>query len=236
MGSGDLAPALQSEVMRASSTTIPRVAAVLVAVGCALAACGGSDDVAIEEESGSEAGGADEAGGAGSNEEAQQSLDDAGVDLDLDALEETAAGFSTGDGGGTVTIDGAAYGFEADICIAQGTSFVAEGLAAAPDGTPAWVSISYEGDSFDFDSDGEDDTTLDVYVEVGRTEMFGSGGDDQPDWTATKVDSATIVIGEDVTVDFDGDNIAGGGPISDYNGVAVPFGETAPMTFEASCS
>lgn len=240
---------------------------MLVAVGCTLAACGGSDEAGAEAESeessvggtdddeveiddasdsegggaddagGSDgAGGSDEAGGAGSNGEAQQSLDDAGVDLDLDALEESAAGFSTGDGGGTVTIDGVDYGFEADICIAQGPSFVAEGLAEAPDGTPAWVSISHEADGFDFDGDGEGDATLDVFVEVGRAEMFGSGGDDQPDWSASKIDSAAMSMGEDLTVDFDGNNITGGGPISDYNGVAIPFGETAPMTFEAACS
>ena len=201
------------------------------------AGAGTVDDGSVADETapGSAATESDDADGDGSNDPAQQGMDDAGIDLDLDELEETVTGFNTGDGGGRVTIDGSDYTFDASVCIAQGPSFLAQGPGTGPDGTPAWFDISYSED-YDFDSDGELDTSLDLFIEVGKTEMFGEGSDDQPDWAASKVDSASMTFGEDISVEFDGTTLSGSGPINDFNGVAVPFGETAPMTFQATCS
>jgi hypothetical protein len=112
---------------------------------------------------------------------------------------------------------------------------VAAGVGAGPDGTPAWIDISYAADS-DFDGDGVEDVTLDIMVEVGKTEVFGSGADDQPDWSASKLDSSSMQMGEEIDVTFDGNSITRSGPIEDFYAVAVPFGESVPMTFEATCS
>ena len=74
---------------------------VVMVVVLALAGCGGSV-----------AGAAPDDAGAGSNDEAQESLEEAGVDLDLDELEETVTGFSTGDGGGVESSVG--FDFDGD--------------------------------------------------------------------------------------------------------------------------
>ena len=163
----------------------------------ALVACGGSDDSSggsddssnesvadsADSSGGSVADAAPDDAGAGSNDEAQESLEEAGVDLDLDELEETVTGFSTGDGGGVVTIDGVAYEYVAEICIVQGTDFVASGPGQGSDGTPAWVEVESSA-GFDFDGDGTDDPSASVSVSVGQTELFGSGPEDQPRYYA----------------------------------------------------
>lgn len=176
----------------------------------------------------------DDVSGEGSNDETQENLDEAGVDLDLDELEDTAAALSTGEGGGVVTIDGVDWTFEAEVCIAQGGSLVVTGPGSSSDGTLGFVDVSVETEE-DIDSDGEVDESVTVSVEVGKTEMFGSGPDDQPDWYA-----AVTAFGGVETREFeyqlsDG-RITGEGTIQDFNGVAIPFGESVPFSFEAGCT
>lgn len=224
-----------------------RFGAPLAVAALALTACGGSDDAdgggsgdgnegntASESDADSGDSSGDDVTGSGSNDEAQEALDDVGVDLDLDALEETVNNFSTGEGGGVVTIDGTPYTFAASVCIAQGEAFIAAGPGESPDGTVAWVSVDYAND-YDFDGDGQNEETVSVDVEVGRTEQFGSGPDDQPRWSAASFDLTDEVAGG-LSADFAGETISGAGPMNDHNFVALEFDETADMTFEASCT
>lgn len=193
----------------------------------------GSDDDGSDDDSSGDDGSGTNDGGAGTNDEAQESLDDAGVDLDLDELEETVGNFSTGEGGGTVTIDGVVYTFEATgVCVVQGTDFVAEGLGQDPEGNPAWVSISASME--DFDGDGTEGPSIDVFVEPGKTELFGEGPDDAPDFSASYFEGIADPSQEIVYELSDG-RITGRGPVQDFNGVAFPFGESREMSFEASC-
>jgi hypothetical protein len=201
----------------------------------ALAACGGSDDSsggATDSSGVSVADAADESSdddGAGSNDEAQESLDEAGVDLDLDELEETVTGFSTGEGGGVVTIDGVDYEFAAEICIVQGTDFVASGPSEGSDGTPAWIEVE-SSVGFDFDGDGTDDPSASVSVSVGQTELFGSGPDDQPRFYAE-----SNVYDQSLTYTLDGGRMTGSGEMTDRNDYEN-YDKSYPVTFEASCS
>jgi hypothetical protein len=209
-----------------------------ITAGLVLAACGGSDDEpAVDTASDAPAPepAADAGDDAPGRSEAQQSLDDAGVDLDLEELEETMSGFSTGEGGGVVTIDGVPYTFEATAaCIWQGTDFVAEGLGQDPDGNPAWVSINASVD--DFDGDGTEGPSIDIFVEPGRTELFGDGPDDAPDFTATYYEAEWFLPEDEVVYELANGVITGSGAVQDYSGIAIPFGERGEMTFEASCT
>lgn len=235
-----------------------RTAALIVAAGLLVAACGGSDDEPAADEPAAESAGTDEPAdetsdetsdgtsdvasdeamdepddGSGTNDDAQQSLDDAGVDMDLDELEEDIGALSTGDGGGVVTIDGTAYTFEATgVCISQGDDFVAEGLGQDPEGNPAWVSISASME--DFDGDGTEGPSIDVFVEPGRLELFGEGPDDAPDFSASYWEGFGDAS-QEIVYELDGGSISGSGPVQDFNGVAWPFGESREMSFEASC-
>ena len=192
---------------------------------------GGDDDGDGDDGSN---GGGDDGDGSTGLDDVQESLDDAGVDLDLEELEETIGNFSTGEGGGVVTIDGVAYTFGATaVCIFQGTDFVAEGLGQDPDGNPAWVSISLGVD--DLDGDGEEGPSIDIFVEPGRTELFGDGPDDAPDFTASYWDGFSDPSME-ITYELSDGVARGSGPIQDYSGIAIPFGENGEMTFEASCT
>lgn len=213
--------------MRARTTSLAIVA--LLALGAT--ACGGSDDSSAGETPAPDEPAPDnadgeqpesDASGDGSNDAAQENLDDAGVDVDLEELEETVGGFSTGEGGGVVTIDGVGYTFTAEVCVDQAPDFVAAGPGQSDDGTLAWVDVSL-GD----ETDGESS----VSVAVGKTELFGSGADDQPDFFAINYGGSS-----EFTFTLEGGQTSGSGEIQDYNGIAVAFGERVPFTYEASCS
>ena len=62
--------------------------------------------------------------------------------------------------------------------------------------------------------------------------MFGEAPDDAPDFSALYFEGVEDVI----TYELNDGRIVGSGPISDYNGIAAPLGETLEMTFEASCN
>jgi hypothetical protein len=226
--------------------------------GLLVASCGGSSEESsddsvrepVSEESAGEASGSDEADASsdddsGSNEETEEN---SGLDLDLDELEETIGDFSTGEGVGIVTIDGVTYEFEGELCVAFEGDISIEGPGMTPDGDPFWGEISIgETERADLAEAGFDDATLDsffgdnesatdasVEVEIGRTELFGSGPDDKPDYTASIV--LDNPLEGEITFEADATNVTGSGQIIDANNVALGFGETLPFEFSGGCN
>jgi hypothetical protein len=204
--------------------------AVTAAGGLVIAACGGSDDQASPGASPVQSSADTSAAETEMDDPdaAQAALDDAGADVDLEEYADNLSGFNTGEGGGVVTIDGVPWTYTAEVCIAQDLDFIAAGPGESPDGTPAWIDVTASGD-FDVDGDGENDRIVDVYVTVGQTGMFGGGSEDDPDYAASSMFS------EGLTFTLDGGRISGSGEIEDYNGIAIPYGERRPVTFEAAC-
>ncbi|NIR37628.1 MAG: hypothetical protein GWN73_17970, partial [Actinobacteria bacterium] len=109
----------------------------------------------------------------------------------LENAEDLAESFGD-DGRGTIEINGETIEFTSEICFAGFGDFTIEGLGAAGDGTPVWVSISHSEQSREemlefMDEEmvellyGDADPIIDssVSVEYGRSEVFGSGADDQ---------------------------------------------------------
>ena len=237
---------------RSTLFALPVAAAVLVA------SCGGSSDESADEsvaeepvgdDSGSDQADAssDEDSGAvaGSNEEAEAN---SGLDIDLDELEDSIGDFSTGEGRGIVTIDGVTYEFDAEICIAFEGDIALEGPGVTPDGDPFWGVIEVgETQRADLADAGVDEATLDsffgdqasavdasVEVEIGRSELFGEGPDDVPDY------SASIVLDRaaegEIAFEADATSVTGSGLMTDVNNVAMEFGETVPFEFSGGCS
>lgn len=236
-----------------------------------LAACGGSDDGSASPGTGDGDGSetvesvtpADDQGDAG-NEAVADADADTGVDndsgddvdsiddiVDLDELEDQLSNFSTGEGGGTITIDGVAYTFEAEVCIAGPVafgSFIAEGAGTTPDGEPFYGDISLDrterADMEDFVDEAVLETMfpdgaevledVSISVAVGQGGMFEDAPADQPNWDASTV-LGEGMFGVSVDYQLDGTTFSGSGQISDLNGVAAPFGDTVPFEFTASC-
>jgi hypothetical protein len=71
-------------------------------------------------------------------------------------------------------------------------------------------------------------------VEIGRSELFGGGPDDLPDY------SASIVLDRaaegEITFEADATSVTGSGQMIDANNVAMEFGETVPFKFAGACS
>ncbi len=160
-------------------------------------------------------------------------------DLDLGDLGSTRMG----EGTATVTVGPVTYTGEAQICVADPTSFTFSGPATGSDGSQAWVDVDrtlltraeaeeyFDEATVEFllgDADVLDDTA--VSVTLGRTEMLGSGPDDQPLWEAFAGS-----LGDDMEVEVDGSALRGVGSIRDLHGVGAPFGDAVPLEFEAVC-
>ena len=177
-------------------------------------------------------------------------LEDFDPETDLEdlfaGLDDFISGFGR-DGSGTVTVDGVTYRVESDSCIAFGDDFFMDGPAVGSDGSEAWVSVSRDittrADMEDFMDEsmldnlfGDSDVLDEAYVEVqvGVTSRFGFS-DDEPNWYA--VSDSGWAFGDGV-IEFEmtGNGIRGSGRAEDQNGIAVDWGETAPIEFEAACS
>lgn len=163
----------------------------------------------------------------------------------LENAEDLAESFGD-DGRGTIEINGETIEFTSEICFAGFGDFTIEGLGAAGDGTPVWVSISHSEQSREemlefMDEEmvellyGDADPIIDssVSVEYGRSEVFGSGADDQPDFYAARGGFA----GPDVSVDIQVRDAAasGSGVATDNNFVSGDFNDTFPFSFQAGC-
>lgn len=151
---------------------------------------------------------------------------------------EVATQSQPGAGGGTVVVDDVTYTFVAQNCFPSPGNFSTQGLATSTgEYGDAWISIS-GGINQDYDDDGTADVTADVTIEHGKTELFGESDPEKPEYAASRLSFSTqpAAINEGV-LDFEinGSTMTGSGQMSDWSGIAVPFGETVDFTFEASC-
>jgi hypothetical protein len=242
-------------------STRSTLSAAAICAAFLLASCGGSsgdssgDDSdsasetpateAIDSDGGDTSSDDDSEAAAGSNEEAEGEND---LGIDLDELEESIGDFSTGEGGGAVIIDGASYEFEGEICIFFEDEITIEGPGETADGDPFWGAINI-GETLreDLAGAGIDEATLDTFfgdkesaidasveVEIGRTELFGSGPDDQPDYNASIV--LDNPLEGEITYAAAGTSVTGSGLMVDGNYVVLEFGETVEFEFTGSCS
>src|SRR6056297_61793 len=206
-----------------------RTIALTVAVALVAAACGddeASDSTAVADngQPDGEVTEPDEAGPAAPADEDPSASDDVdaadlGGDIDTSGLEDMVDDFNTGEGGGTITIDGSDYVFEAEACIAGEMafgSFAAEGPGTTSDGTPFYGLVSLDTSSREDLEDFVDESTLEIMfpegtdsfsdiivaVDVGRTEMFGDAPEDQPSWEAATV-LGDSVFGAEVDYELD---------------------------------
>ena len=177
-----------------------------------------------------------------------EDLSDGSLDsTDLGDLMENAENMaeSFGDSGaGTVSINGDTIEFTSEICFSGQGDFTIEGAGTTGDGTPVWVSISQSVDSRDELAEFIDDDMMDsIYgdadpiiandfsVEYGRTELFGSGPDDMPDFSA----SSGTIGQDDMEMTVEGQSASGRGSAADYNYVAGEFDARFDFTFSAAC-
>ena len=217
----------------------------VASVGLLLSACGGSDD-ATDLGVSSVPDAADQGSPAGqdgtSDDDVQQQLDDNDVDVDLGEIGEGTSDFNTGEGGGSIVIDGLTYEYEAEVCISFERDLTIDGPGVGPDGTPFWGSIGVsELNRAEMEElgampeqaldalfgDKEEGISVEVDVEVGRTDMFGSGPDDLPSY------SAATLLGEplmgEVEYELSNDGVSGSGQMVDDTFTSVPF------EFSGSC-
>ena len=198
----------------------------LLACSVALAACGSDSGSDSDSADGDDPTVAATAPAGGDNQEAvdQAESDDASGDSGGDVT------FGSG-GGGTVTVAGVAYTFEADICFYQDSGYEISGPGVDPDGLPAWVSVGGSNDT-DYDGDGTPDEEISVSVRVGATSLGESAPDDQPSFSASNVSG---ISGEEITFERTDNSVSGSGTMTDNNYVAANFNEPVPFEFQAGC-
>ncbi len=149
----------------------------------------------------------------------------------------TTTGGSTGSSSelavntGIVRIGDVTYPFDAETCDIDNTGFFVFGYGTSSEGDP--IEVDLAGDTVDLDDDGSPDVNFDMYV-VPDVEA-GDSVTDLPDFFASKVETSTFSEGEDIVLSVTATTVSGSGPIEDFHGVAIPLGETLPMSFEARC-
>lgn len=206
------------------------VMSVLTA-GFVLGACGSGD---AETATGSEA---DSDNVAGLEELAEAQGD----------LTEIIESGSLGTGAGLITIDGVDYAYDADICQYEESRLEASGFGETADGVPYLASISQviesrqqmesigltkdQIDAFMGDKDFLNMLTVDV--ELGVDSRFEGGEDGLAHFSGLFIDETDPTQAEYV---LDGDTLSGTAALTDYNGVAVEFGEVAQAEFSTTCN
>jgi hypothetical protein len=236
-----------------------RPIALVMSLSLALVACGGDDGGDALDLSGPADVAADAAPGDETDAETgaapvvptlpdgiSDAVDEALESGDFGELEEMARSFNTGEGGGSITIGDVTYTVVSDICIVQLPNVTVEGPATGSDGSVAWVSVDRSITTRDELAEFVDESTLEllfpdgaeemedvlVSVEVGRTELFGSGAEDQPSWESS---IGSFGSGE-LEFEATANGLRGQGTAADFNGIGAPFGETVPMEFEVGCN
>jgi len=174
-------------------------------------------------------------------------LDPEDIVADAENVAEDFLENFSSDGGGTVEVHGETIDFVAELCFAGQGDFTAEGLGAASDGTPVWVSISFSEDTREEMEEFMDENTVDlmfgdadvlinrdVTVDFGRDKLFASAPDDQPSFSASSSTGGFGGPGE-LEMDLDGSSASGSGQATDHNFVVGDFDDTFPISFSASC-
>lgn len=172
------------------------------------------------------------------------SLDSTDLGDLMESAEDMAQSFGDS-GSGTVSINGDTIEFTSEICFAGQGDFTIEGVGTTGDGTPVWVSISQSVDSraelleagffseemldqFYGDADPIIDSSLSL--EYGKSELFGSGSEDLPDF-----DASSGFGTDQMEMTVDGQSASGSGEAADFNYVAGDFAARFPFTFTAGC-
>lgn len=189
-----------------------RTLSLLIAFGMLAASCGGADEPTISQEN-------------------------------LEGFLEAA---STGSATGIINVLGVDYIFNSGTCFVDSTGFDASGPGETADGVPFWGSVSSSIETregmeeaglpqanIDAFFGGKDSLeTLTVSVELGKADRFSSGEDGMADLSIDLIDAGSSNA---VSYRIEGGKLSGSGQISDWNGVLIPFGETAAASFSATC-
>ena len=209
--------------MRTRSTTTAALATLLI---FAASACGGDSEGADSSGTGTgtDANPADASETAPAAESNDAEPGDAGSD------QESAADAPSSSGGGTITMGDLSYSYAAETCFDAPGFVQIDGPVTNPgEFGDAEISIS-ANTSDDIDDDGIADITADIAIEHADATA--------PDLYSFRMSFSTDPEGiNEGEIDFaiDGSSIAGTGTMLDSNGLLVPFGETMPFSFEASC-
>ena len=205
-----------------------RTLSLFVVLVMAAASCGGSDPVSTSA--------------AGDGTDQSDDLADAQENLE-ELLESDVFGSATG----IVNVLGVEYIFDTGTCFADATSFDASGPGQTADGVPFWASVSSSIETRQgmeeaglpqanidaFFGDKDSLQTLSVEVELGKSDRFSSGEDGMADFSLDLFDASNS---DQASFRIEGNRLSGSGQISDWNGVLIPFGETAAVDFTSSCN
>jgi hypothetical protein len=207
-------------------TTTRHLLTAMLVTAFALSACG-SDDPVDTDRGDTESSDTESSDTESSDTESSDTESSDTESSDTESSDTESAAPSQG---GTVTVDGVAYTFGAEVCFFQGSDFLVAGPGSDPGGDVGHVYVEGSSET-DFDLDGQPDESIMITVEVGAAQM-GSGTEDQPYFT---VSASGDALAEQVTFERSNNSVSGSGFMVDNNTVAAEFNEPIPFEFEVSC-
>jgi len=149
---------------------------------------------------------------------------------DAGSDQESSADAPSASGGGTITMGDLSYSYAAETCFSSPGFVQIDGPVTNP-GEFGDAEISISANTID---DIDDDGIADITADIGIKHTDATA----PDLYSFRLSFSTQpeVINEG-EIDFviDGSSISGTGTMLDSNGLLIPFGETMPFSFEASC-
>lgn len=129
---------------------------------------------------------------------------------------------------GVITIGDETYAFPVEECLEEGGDTDVYGESVR-DGIAFIVSLYIS--VIDLDDDGLPETTFDLYL------LTDPDSDElAAEYSVVGVDSTTLSSGFEVDLSMTTDRITASGPIEDLNALAIPEGETRPMTLDIRCA